>query len=189
MTTADHHTPHAHAPGSTEESGSAEAPIDSPSGQVPSEATAARESGEDAKSAAATTTESGAATTTTESAAATTTESGGQQESPAHRTDLGTDESLFGDLLSGLWSRWDDVQASFVDDPRECVQKADRLVSDVVDRLTTGFAQARSHLEEQWARGEEASTEDLRQALKRYREFFHRLLSVEGTDAQHRGPE
>jgi hypothetical protein len=88
-------------------------------------------------------------------------------------------ESLFGGIdLSGLRTRWDDVQAAFVDDPRECVQKADRLVSDVVDQLTTGFADARSQLEEQWSRGQEASTEDLRQALKRYREFFQRLLSV-----------
>ena len=123
-----------------------------------------------------------------ESPAATTMESGGQTESPAQSTDLGTDESLFGDLLSGLRSRWDDVQASFVDDPRQCVQKADRLVSDVVDRLTAGFAQARSRLEQQWTRGEEASTEELRQALKRYREFFHRLLSVDDTEAGHRGP-
>ena len=88
-------------------------------------------------------------------------------------------ESLFGGIdMSGLRSRWDDVQAAFVDDPRECVQKADRLVSNVVEQLTTGFADARSRLEEQWSRGQEASTEDLRQALKRYREFFQRLLAV-----------
>ncbi|WP_328351160.1 hypothetical protein OG976_17300 [Mycobacterium sp. NBC_00419] len=88
-------------------------------------------------------------------------------------------ESLFhGVDLSGLRSRWDEVQAAFVDDPRDCVQKADGLVSEVVDQLTTGFAQARERLEEQWSRGQEASTEDLRQALKSYREFFQRLLSV-----------
>jgi hypothetical protein len=52
------------------------------------------------------------------------------------------------------------------------------LVSNVVEQLTTGFAQARSRLEEQWARGEEASTEDLRVALTHYREFFERLLTV-----------
>ncbi len=94
-------------------------------------------------------------------------------------TSEGTDEMLFADgELSGLRSRWNDVQAAFVDDPRDCVQKADGLVSDVVDKLTTGFADARSRLEEQWARGEEVSTEDLRIALKRYREFFERLLAV-----------
>jgi hypothetical protein len=90
-----------------------------------------------------------------------------------------TEKSLFAeDELSGLRSRWDDVQSGFVDDPRECVQKADGLVSDVVDQLTAGFSEARSRLEAQWARGEQASTEDLRVALKRYREFFQRLLAV-----------
>jgi hypothetical protein len=82
------------------------------------------------------------------------------------------------DQLAGLRARWDSVQAGFVDDPKDCVHKADGLVSDVVDQLTTGFAEARSRLEENWARGEEASTEDLRVALKRYREFFERLLAV-----------
>src|SRR5688572_28096214 len=56
-----------------------------------------------------------------------------------------TEISLFGATeLSGFRSRWDDVQAAFVDDPRECVQKADALVSEVVDQLTAGFSEARS---------------------------------------------
>ena len=88
-------------------------------------------------------------------------------------------KSLFADEdLSSLRSRWDDVQAAFVDDPKQCVQKADALVAKVVEQLTAGFSDARSRLEAQWARGEDASTEDLRLALKRYREFFQRLLSV-----------
>jgi hypothetical protein len=90
-----------------------------------------------------------------------------------------TERSLLADNdLSGLRSRWDDVQAAFVDNPKECVQKADTLVAEVVEQLTTGFSDARSRLEAQWARGEKASTEDLRVALKRYRDFFQRLLSV-----------
>jgi hypothetical protein len=99
-------------------------------------------------------------------------------ESPAAEDSL-TDKPLFADgTLSGLRSRWDDVQAAFVDDPKECVHKADALVAQVVEQLTTGFSDARSRLEAQWARGEDASTEDLRLALKRYREFFQRLLSA-----------
>jgi hypothetical protein len=90
-----------------------------------------------------------------------------------------TERSLLADNdLSGLRSRWDDVQAAFVDNPKECVQKADTLVAEVVEQLTTGFSDARSRLEAQWARGEKVSTEDLRIALKRYRDFFQRLLSV-----------
>lgn len=88
------------------------------------------------------------------------------------------DDLFADDEMVGLRARWDSVQASFVDDPKECVQKADVLVSDVVDQLTSSFSHARSALEEQWARGEEASTEDLRIALKRYRDFFDRLLAV-----------
>jgi hypothetical protein len=95
-----------------------------------------------------------------------------QTESPGER-------SLFADNeLAGLRARWDNVQAGFVDDPKACVHKADGLVSDVVDQLTVGFTETRTRLEEQWARGEQASTEDLRLALQRYREFFERLLAV-----------
>jgi hypothetical protein len=88
------------------------------------------------------------------------------------------DELLFAADTSGLRSRWDDIQAAFVDDPAECVQKADTLVAEVVEQLTVAFSEARSRLEGQWARGEQASTEDLRLALQRYREFFQRLLAV-----------
>jgi hypothetical protein len=70
------------------------------------------------------------------------------------------------------------VQAGFVDNPKQCVEQADGLVSNVVSQLSNGFAEARSRLEQQWGRGEEASTEDLRVALKRYRVFFDRLLAV-----------
>ena len=82
------------------------------------------------------------------------------------------------DELADLRARWAGVQAAFVDDPKDCVHKADGLVSDLVEQLTTGFSDARSRLEEQWSRGEEASTEDLRLALMHYRAFFERLLSV-----------
>jgi hypothetical protein len=103
----------------------------------------------------------------------------GAQSTPAGASESGSERALFADdQLAGLTARWDNVQAGFVDDPRDCVQKADGLVSDVVKQLTAGFSDARTRLEEQWARGEEASTEDLRVALKKYREFFQRLLAV-----------
>lgn len=105
------------------------------------------------------------------------TEHAQRAERSGHERDV--DGKLFADdELAGLRARWDAVQAGFVDDPKDCVQKADGLVADLVQQLTTGFGQARSRLEEQWGRGEQASTEDLRVALKRYRSFFERLLSV-----------
>jgi hypothetical protein len=100
-------------------------------------------------------------------------------EPPSPKHESSSEETLFADDdLAELRARWAGVQAAFVDDPKECVHKADGLVSDLVEQLTTGFAQARSRLEEQWSRGEEASTEDLRLALMHYREFFERLLAV-----------
>jgi hypothetical protein len=89
-----------------------------------------------------------------------------------------SDELLFNADTSGLRSRWDDIQAVFVDDPADCVQKADTLVAEVVEQVTAEFSEARSRLEAQWAKGEQASTEDLRLALQRYREFFQRLLAA-----------
>lgn len=86
---------------------------------------------------------------------------------------------LFSDEDAGrLRSQWDDVQAAFVDEPRRAVEQADGLVADTIQRLATSFSDERGRLEQQWARGEDVSTEDLRVALQRYRSFFHRLLSL-----------
>jgi hypothetical protein len=80
--------------------------------------------------------------------------------------------------LQDLRSKWDQVQTGFVDEPRNAVQEADGLVASAMKRLAEVFAQERSKLEQQWDRGDNVSTEDLRLALQRYRSFFHRLLSV-----------
>jgi hypothetical protein len=58
------------------------------------------------------------------------------------------------------------------------VEQADTLVADVMKRLADGFSDERSELEHQWTEGSDVSTEDLRVALRRYRSFFDRLLSV-----------
>jgi hypothetical protein len=102
-----------------------------------------------------------------------------RQETRRDEAQDGQDQALFADdEAQSFRSRWEDVQRGFVDEPRESVQKADELVSDLVERLTKGFADTRSGLEEQWNKGEDASTEDLRVALTRYRTFFQRLLKV-----------
>jgi hypothetical protein len=80
--------------------------------------------------------------------------------------------------LRDLRARWDGAQSAFVDDPRQAVQKADALVGSVVQRLSDEFTGERNRLEQQWDRGDNVSTEDLRQAIKRYRSFFDRLLSI-----------
>ncbi len=81
------------------------------------------------------------------------------------------------DELHNFRARWDSVQTSFVDEPREAVERADSLVANVVKRIAEQFSDERTRLEDQWAKGDNVSTEDLRQALKRYHSFFDRLLS------------
>jgi hypothetical protein len=83
-------------------------------------------------------------------------------------------ESEIGDLRS----RWNNIQAEFVDEPRRAVEQADKLVATAIKRLADGFANERASLENQWESGNDASTEDLRLALQRYRAFFGRLLNA-----------
>lgn len=81
------------------------------------------------------------------------------------------------DELNNFRAGWKEVQTSFVDEPRHAVEQADSLVANVVKRIAEQFAAERATLEDQWGKGDNVSTEDLRQSLKRYRSFFDRLLS------------
>ncbi|HEU5092632.1 MAG TPA: hypothetical protein VFT30_08100 [Nitrospira sp.] len=76
-------------------------------------------------------------------------------------------------------SRWQVIQGKFVDDPRDSVKQADDLVADIIKSVTMSFADRRIGLEKQWNGGENISTEDMRLALKRYRSFFERLLTLD----------
>lgn len=80
--------------------------------------------------------------------------------------------------LTTVRSRWREIQAHFVDEPRTAVQDADALVADLMQRAAQMFAAESDQLESRWASRSDVSTEDLRQALQRYRSFFERLLAV-----------
>src|SRR5579864_8555506 len=77
-----------------------------------------------------------------------------------------------------LRSRWEKIQIGFVDEPRKAVEQADELVASAIKRLAEVFATERRKLEAEWDKTDNVSTEDLRIALRRYRSFFDRLLSV-----------
>jgi hypothetical protein len=77
-----------------------------------------------------------------------------------------------------LRDRWSAIQTSFVDEPRRSVEEANDLVADLMNRLVSSFRDEQSRLEEQWSRGEEVTTEDLRMTLQRYRSFFGRVLKL-----------
>ncbi len=99
------------------------------------------------------------------------------------RPQAGTENAAPGPLFDPheaqqLHERWSAVQTAFVDDPRVAVQQADTLVASTMKRLAEIFAQERAQVESQWSRGDQVSTEELRQAFRRYRSFFDRLLHV-----------
>ena len=75
-------------------------------------------------------------------------------------------------------SRWSAVQGSFVDDPGQAVRHGDELVAEVLKSLADSFSSERAKVEGQENQTGKTSTEDLRIALRRYRAFFERLLSL-----------
>jgi hypothetical protein len=92
-------------------------------------------------------------------------------DGPKRREDLAP---LFSEGAAGDFrARWTIVQQGFVDDPKNAVRQGDELVAQVIKSLAETFANQRAALE-----GEQGSTEDLRLALRRYRSFFDRLLSM-----------
>lgn len=93
--------------------------------------------------------------------------------------DPGSHASLLDEReLQNMTMRWKDIQAEFVDEPTTAVREADALVAELMQRLATMFASERAELENRWARGNQVSTEELRQGLRLYRSFFERLLAA-----------
>ncbi len=74
--------------------------------------------------------------------------------------------------------RWESVQVGFVDNPVQAVDDAEALVASVMDELVSGFRAQRERLEAYRSNGNETSTDELRDAFRRYRDFFERLLQV-----------
>jgi hypothetical protein len=80
-------------------------------------------------------------------------------------------------------TRWDEVQTGFVDDPRQAVEDANQLVDEVTNHVVETFTRARSALEEQWSRGDDVNTEELRVVFQRYRSFLDSLLKRSTSDS------
>ncbi|MDQ0993788.1 hypothetical protein [Streptomyces sp. V3I7] len=83
---------------------------------------------------------------------------------------------IAGEEAESFRTRWESVQGTFVDDPKDAVREADALVAEVIQSLAATFADHKKELEAQWSRGEPVETEGLRMALQQYRTFFNQLL-------------
>jgi hypothetical protein len=74
---------------------------------------------------------------------------------------------------AAIRNRFVDIQAGFVDEPRQAVEEAGRFVDHHVHQVADALRQQRGQLA-----GPEGSTEDLRLALRAYRQFVDRLLGL-----------
>jgi hypothetical protein len=99
-------------------------------------------------------------------------------DAPLGRGDAQLAPLFTDDATLDFRKRWDSVQKSFVDDPREAVHAADELVAQVTKTLAETFAQQRSTLEQSFDQADAPTTENLRLALRQYRAFFERLLAL-----------
>ncbi|WUF45737.1 hypothetical protein OHA73_15110 [Streptomyces sp. NBC_00483] len=102
----------------------------------------------------------------------------GGQAGPEHGTRAGRRSGLVPagerDELEG---RLRHALTGFVDEPRAAVEEADHVLEDLTARLTETLASHRRTLRTSW-QGTPDDTEQLRQALRDYRETAERLLSL-----------
>ena len=78
---------------------------------------------------------------------------------------------------SDFRDRWQRVQMRFVDDPRAAADEARSLVDDVLNALHDGLNNQRGSLDG-WQSGQPDDTEQLRVAIRRYRDFMDRMLGL-----------
>ena len=100
-------------------------------------------------------------------------------ETPVAETPVAASaDALLGSLDAGdIRNRFLDIQAGFIDEPRQAVEEAGRFVDDLLRQVADALQQQRGQLA---GATDEASTEDLRLALRAYRQFVDRLLGLAG---------
>ncbi|PWR05118.1 hypothetical protein DKT68_28620 [Micromonospora acroterricola] len=82
---------------------------------------------------------------------------------------------LDADTAQGFRDRWRDVQLRFVDDPHAAAGEAQSLVEEAIQALASALAAQKNALGG-WQDAGSADTEQLRMAVRRYRDFLDRVL-------------
>lgn len=72
---------------------------------------------------------------------------------------------------TGAGQRWNEIQATFVDDPRGSVTQAASMADEAIEAFISAARQRQASLASSW-QGPEAGTEELRTALRDYRAFW-----------------
>ncbi|WP_433126793.1 hypothetical protein ACQPWW_28615 [Micromonospora sp. CA-240977] len=79
------------------------------------------------------------------------------------------------DTAQGFRDRWRDVQLRFVDDPHAAAGEAQSLVEEAIQALSSALAAQKTTLGG-WQDAGSADTEQLRMAVRNYRDFLDRVL-------------
>ncbi|MEU9826605.1 hypothetical protein [Micromonospora chersina] len=79
------------------------------------------------------------------------------------------------EIAQGFRDRWRDVQLRFVDDPRAAVGEAQSLVEEAIEALSAALREQKTKLGG-WQESGSADTEQLRVAVRGYRDFLDRVL-------------
>ncbi|WP_371779185.1 hypothetical protein [Streptosporangium subroseum] len=86
--------------------------------------------------------------------------------------------SLFDHDPDEVRRRWQEVQAGFVDDPRDSVERADSLLDEITTSLRTALETRTTELQGRWKNSDQNDTEELRTALRDYRAMLEQLLTT-----------
>lgn len=70
--------------------------------------------------------------------------------------------------------RFDEIQGEFIEDPRQAVRKAEKLVEEAMERMTSSM---RERIQSMHRDAESGDTEKLRMAMKSLRDFVESLGS------------
>ncbi|MEU5724306.1 hypothetical protein [Micromonospora sp. NPDC047738] len=79
------------------------------------------------------------------------------------------------DIAQGFRDRWRDVQLRFVDDPQAAVGAAQSLVEEAIEALSAALRDQKARLGG-WQASGSTDTEQLRVAVRDYRDFLDRVL-------------
>lgn len=91
----------------------------------------------------------------------------------------GTDPLMPVSERDKLHDRLQQAVNGFVDGPRHAVEEADRVFEETVTRVTDSLSERHGSIRTAWkGQDHEAETEDMRVALRTYREVTERLLEL-----------
>lgn len=81
------------------------------------------------------------------------------------------------ETAQGFRTRWREVQLRFVDDPRGAATEAEALLAGVLDALAEALAARKAEVDA-WGTIDNLDTEEMRMAIRRYRDLLDQLLDM-----------